>query len=453
MTSHGGARGGLATRALQALAVVVLFAIGLGASHLSDQRPDATVALAAIGFLLLTGTLFSELLETIGLPHLTGYLVAGIVAGPHVLHVVDHVTVERLSLVNTLALALIAFAGGAELRLESIREVARGLAWATLVQTVGVLLALSVGFVALARMIPFTTGMSAPTLFGVGLLWGVLAVSRSPSALLGILAQTRAKGPLARFSLAFVMSSDVVVVLLLAGVMMLARPLIQPGAALSTEDLSVLGHEILGSVSLGTTLGLVLAAYLRIVGRNLVLVLLALGFGMTEALRYVHFEPLLTFLTAGFVVQNLSKQGEKLLHGVEQMGGIVFVVFFATAGAHLNLPLLAALWPVALSLAVLRVAATWLASRVAGRLAGDEPVLRRWGWAPLVSQAGLSLGIAMMIARSFPQFGQGFAALAIATVAINEMVGPVLFKVALDRAGETSTAPEASRPHAVADPA
>ena len=67
---------------------------------------------------------------------------------------------------------------------------------------------------------------------------------------------------------------------------------------------------------MGTTLGLILAAYLKLVAQNLLLVLLALGFGMTEFMRYVHIDPLLSFLTAGFVVQNLSAQGEKLLHAL-----------------------------------------------------------------------------------------------------------------------------------------
>jgi hypothetical protein len=65
-------------------------------------------------------------------------------------------------------------------------------------------------------------------------------------------------------------------------------------------------------------------------------------------------------------------------------------------------------------------------------------VLRRWSWSGLVSQAGLALGLSGIIAREFPSIGTGFRALAIATVAINEMVGPVLFKLALDRTGETS---------------
>jgi hypothetical protein len=85
-----------------------------------------------------------------------------------------------------------------------------------------------------------------------------------------------------------------------------------------------------------------------------------------------------------------------------------------------------------------RAAVTWVGTRLSGRLAGDSPVLRRWGWSGLVSQAGLALGLSVLVAREFPSVGTGFRALAVATVAINEMIGPVLFKLALDRAGETS---------------
>ena len=55
----------------------------------------------------------------------------------------------------------------------------------------------------------------------------------------------------------------------------------------------------------------------------------------------------------------------------------------------------------------------------------------------MISQAGLTLGLSVLIARSFPEFGEGFRSLAIAAVALNEMVGPVLFKLALDRSGES----------------
>jgi Kef-type K+ transport system membrane component KefB len=304
-------------------------------------------------------------------------------------------------------------------------------------QSTLLLVLMAAAFVVASRFMPFAQGASLGALVGIGILWGVLAVSRSPSACLAILSQTRARGPLTSFSLSFVMSSDVVVVLMLAGAMAVARPLMLPGSELRLDDVRLLLHEIVGSVAIGTTLGLVLAAYLRLVEKQLLVVLLALGLVLTEALRYIHFDPLLAFLSAGFVVQNLSKQGPKLLEGIEQMAGVVYVVFFATAGAHLDLPLLRLLWPVALGLAAVRAIATWIAARVGSRLADDMAVVRRWGWSGLVSQAGLTLGLSVVIERTFPGVGAGFRSLVIATVAINELVGPVLFKLALDRSGES----------------
>jgi Kef-type K+ transport system membrane component KefB len=267
-------------------------------------------------------------------------------------------------------------------------------------------------------------------------------VTRSPSALLGILAQLRPRGPLTDFSLTFVMTSDVVVVVLMTAMTAIARPLIEPGATFVLSAVGDLGHELLGSVALGTTLGLVLAAYLRLVGKNLLLVFLALGFGLSELLHYLRFDPLLTFLVAGFVVQNLTAQGEKLLHAIEKTGSVVYVVFFATAGAHLDIPLLRSLWPVALALTGARTLFTWMASRLSSRLASDPPVIRAWGWSSLVSQAGITLGLGVVVEREFPSFGTGFRALTVAVVAVNEMVGPVLFKLALERAGEASKAAE-----------
>lgn len=431
--------------ALARLAQLIGFATMLGVAYASSrfashQIDPSAATIASLGLLLIGGLLLSELLEPLGLPHLSGYLAVGVLVGPHVLHLVDHHTVERLSPVNTLALALIALAGGAELKMSLLRSTARSVSYATLAQSLIVFVLMTGVFAACSRYLPFVASLGFQPLLGIAMLWGVLSVSRSPSACLGILAQTHAKGPLAQFSLTFIMASDVVVVVLLAGVLLIARPLIVPGSEFSVESLKALGHEIVGSVALGTTLGLALAAYLRLIGKQLLLVLLALGFVFTEGLRYIHLDPLLTFISAGFIVQNFSEQGEKLLHGIERTASVVFVIFFATAGAHLDLPLLGSLWPVAVTLAAGRALATWIASRVGSRWARDEPVIRRWGWSGLVSQAGLTLGLAVVIQRAFPEAGTGFAALVIATVAINEVCGPILFKLALDRAGESRSA-------------
>jgi Kef-type K+ transport system membrane component KefB len=432
------------TRLAQATVLGVLFAVLFGATRLMPHGSSRGSLVAATGFLLVAGTLLSELVEVVKLPHLSGYLLAGILAGPHVFALIDHHTVEELTSINALALALIALEGGAELKLSVLRQGLRSLAVASLFQSLPILLLMSGVFIAARPLVPFLRALSPTALVGVGLLWGAVAITRSPSATLGILSQTRASGPLARYTLTFVMTSDIVVVVLVAVTLMIARPLIEPSASFSMRELTTLGHEILGSVAFGTTLGLTLALYLRLWGKQLSLVFVALGFGATEVLRYLRFDALLTFMVAGFVLQNLSKQGEKLTNAVGEMGSVVYVVFFATAGAHLDVPLLKSLWPVALILASARGMLSFAASRASSAVAGDPPTVRRWGWSGMISQAGLALGLAGGIAKAFPTFGPGFGSLAIATVAINEMIGPVLFKLALDRSGESSSAPRPS---------
>lgn len=438
--SGASVRKGLGQHALHGLLLVAFSALLFTVTRAVPEVHGGLWTITAIGFLLLAGTLTSELLAPLGLPHLTGYLIAGIASGPYVLKLVDEHTVKSLSPVNTLALALIALAGGAELDLATLRKGAKSLGWAMLVQCLLVLVLVTATFLAIRPIVPFARNLPAGPLFGVALLWGALAVTRSPSATLGILSQTRAQGPLTSFTLGFVMASDVVVVLLVATVLGSVRPLIDPAATFSIDAFKTLGHEMFGSVALGTTLGIFIAAYLRLVDRQMLVVLLVLGFGVSTMLDYLHFDSLLTFMVAGFIVRNLSNQGHKFVTYIEQTGTVVYVVFFATAGADLDVPLLREMWPVALLMAGSRGLITFVGSKLSGRWANDTPVLRNWAWTGLISQAGLALGLSLLVAKEFPMFGNGFRALAVATVAVNEMIGPILFKFALDRTGETSRA-------------
>src|SRR5262249_9153045 len=154
-------------------------------------------------FLLVAGTLLSELLEVIRLPHLSGYLLAGILAGPHIGKLIDEHTVVELTSINALALALIALEGGAELKISILRQVLRSLAFATLFQSLPILLLMAGVMIAARPLVPFLQPLSVTALVGVALLWGAVAITRSPSATLGILSQTRAAGPLARYTLTF----------------------------------------------------------------------------------------------------------------------------------------------------------------------------------------------------------------------------------------------------------
>ena len=419
-------------------------------TRLSANPNGYAADIAALGFLLLAGDLCGQLVGVIGIPHLTGYLLAGMVAGPQVLHLIDHQAVVDLQLVNGLALALIAMTAGAELSLEILRKGLKSIVYGTLAQTFAVFALVTVSFVLASPLIPFMHARPLNLIIGVGLLWGVVAVVKSPSAVLGLLSETGAKGPLSTYGIAMVVILDVVVLLLATIAMALSRPLIEPGSELSLAQFRDLGHELLASAAVGTTFGLVTAVYLKFVKQGAILFLVALAYGASELAGTLGYDAMLAFIVAGFVVENLSMQGEKLRRTVAQSGRVIFVVFFANAGAHLDIAVLAHLWPVALLLGGARAVATAIAAHTASVWAGDPPAVRRWGWAPLISQAGVALGIALAVDDAFPTLGDGFLSLAIAVVGLNEAIGPVLFKIALSRAGELPDA-VILRPEAAAD--
>jgi len=401
--------------------------------HIAPIPEGPAMLLVSVGLMLVAGLLASRILGTLGLPHLTGYLLVGAIMGPHATGVANEHAVEQLASVNGMALALIALAGGAELRIDDVRARLRSLAASTLTHgTIGVVLPAAV-FLAITPFVPFTRDLAWPARFALAALWGVLAISRSPAATLAVIKQSGARGPISRFVLTFVMSSDVTVVIAVALTMTVARPWLTPEGTFSVAAMMEVGRELVGSVSIGTTLGLLLGIYLRTVGRHVGIVLFVLGFVAADIIRFLHFDPVLTFLTAGLVITNLMERGHELIDAVDATGGVVYVVFFATAGAHLDLPLVGQLWPAALLLCAGRLLATWLGHAAGASLARDPIPVRRWGWTGLVSQAGLTLGLAVLIARAFPSFGPAFQSLVVVTVAVNEVIGPVLFKLTLDR--------------------
>jgi Kef-type K+ transport system membrane component KefB len=402
--------------------------------------------LASLGFLLLAGSLCAEVLEPLALPHLTGYLAAGVLAGPYMLRLVDGPSVVALQKMNGLALALIALAAGAELSFDMLRTGLGRLAIAASAQVVLLPVVLGAVFFVASPWMPFLAGKSSGVVLGLALIWGVVAAVKSPAAVLGVLAETRADGPLAKYAIAMVVVLDVAVLVIFQLALLAARAIMDPAAGMSFGAVFEVGHELLSSLALGTTLGLVTGLTLALIDRSAILFLLGLAFATSQLDAYFGYDSMLVFAVAGFVVQNLTRQGPKLLAAVHRSGSIIFVIFFAAAGADLDLTALRQLWPMALLLAVTRGLVTAGAAAAAGKVSRESPAVRRWGWAPLISQAGVALGIAIAVEAAFPAYGRGFRSLAVAVVGLNEAVGPILFKLALTRAGEVNAEAEVTTP-------
>ncbi len=129
--------------------------------------------------------------------------------------------------------------------------------------------------------------------------------------------------------------------------------------------------EIGGALLVGALLGGGVALYLRYVGRELVFFAILVAFFGQEIARLAHVEALLTLLTAGFVMENVSREGEgvELLHAMERSAAPVFVVFFALSGAKIQVQAVAALLPLVVPIALVRAGAIWTGMQLGGRWA------------------------------------------------------------------------------------
>jgi Kef-type K+ transport system membrane component KefB len=409
--------------------------------------------LLTFGFLILAAYSVGELAGLVRLPKITGYLAAGVIFGPSLFNTVTIDAIGELRPVSSLAIGLIAYLAGAELRWQEVRK--RG---ATIMKILTA--EMVIGFVALSAVlwtlgdrIPFLEGTSGASRVAFAVLFGAVAIVHSPAVVMALLSETRAGGPVARTTLGVVLVSDVVVVILFSAMLAITRAVVPPtGANVEGVSLGLMFWELGGAVLVGALLGGAVALYLRFVKHELVLFAIVVAFfGMVIA-RLVHVETLLALLTAGFVTENLSRHedGEAIRHAMERSAAPVFVVFFALAGAEMGLREVAGFWPLLIPIIAVRTAAIWGGTRLGVRWAGATPDTRRV-WMGLVPQAGVAIGLAAAVAQAYPVRGSQMRTLFLAVVAINQVIGPILFRFALNRSNEIvagGAEPTPVQPHA-----
>jgi Kef-type K+ transport system membrane component KefB len=424
-------------RRLVVLALLIGGAVLLEPLRAPTEGVIAPRSLFLFGILLLTADTFGALAHDLRLPRLVGYLVAGIALGPSVARIVPAGVLEDLGMMKRLAIGLIGLLAGAELRMGDLRQRYRLILLVLVFQTVAVATVIT-GTTLLARpWIPFLEGLGGAPVVFVTILFAVVLTVNSPMVTLALLTETRASGPLARTTLGVVLLADVVVILVFTGAFSLARASVGGATTGAAEILSQLLREVMGSILAGALVGGVVTLYLRYVKRELILFAVVVVFATAAAAQTLHFELLLSMVVAGFLVENVAPvRAEPLLEALHQTAVPVFVIFFAMAGAELHIQEFAAVWPIVLMIALVRIAAIYGSATLGSRLGGAEPSVARYGWTGLVSQAGVALGLATIVADRLPVVGLAMQAVTVGVIAFNESVGPILFRRGLERAGE-----------------
>ena len=423
---------------LAAAALVILFLYAMRAARESGRFPGSrgTMAAVALGGLIILAWAAGDLFQWIGLPRMTGYMMTGLVTGPYMLKLISLESVHTLKFIDHVALTLIALRAGHEVRLSLLRRRLKGI---LSISFSLVILSMVAGFLLIffggRYFLPFLRDAPGRTVLLVALLFSVIEMAKSPVTTIAILDETRAEGPLAETTLGVVIVNDVILIVLFGLVMALGTRIANPGEVKAGFIKEVLWH-LFGSLGAGALIGWLVSLALKWIQRWLFLLVIGFSLGLTLLCHALHLEILLVCLTAGFVMENFTRQGGRMLGGIEDVTPLVYLIFFPVASASLDLSVVRTSWVAAAVILTARKLIIYSSVRLGSRLANECEAVRKYGWMGYINQSGVTLVLAILIAEEFPEFGSHFKAIALAVIVITDVYAPAMFKYALYRAGE-----------------
>lgn len=392
-----------------------------------------------------------HLLGKYNLPHITGYLFAGMLVGPFILNLMPKGSTEQLVIIDQLSLAVIAFIAGSELFLKELRTRLRPILMNTMGVVVAGIIINSIAFFFLTEIIPFTQGMAVSGRIAVAVLGSTILLALSPASTIAVIQEVRARGSFTKTVLSMTVVMDVVVIVLFAVVAALGAALLEANAQLDLTFLFQLtidlGVAVIGGVIIGQAIAIVLGTHLhKWIKIAIVLILGTSVFvgsaeitALTKSIGFeIHLEALLIAMIAGFYVTNFTDHRSQFEHLLHDISPIIYVAFFTLTGIGLKLDILFGTIGIALILFFVRIISIGIGSYAGGYIAGEDQQIRRYAWMGLITQAGIALGLAREVAAEFPTLGDSFSTMVVSVVVLNEIFGPLFLKHVLRRVGESN---------------
>ncbi len=423
------------TNKLLSLLIILGLAAVVLATPLSTRGLVGGEATFCLGFILLFGYYLANLLKRFHVPAISGYILAGIFAGPFGIDLLSKEVVRDLQLFDDAALAIIALIAGGEMKLAILKARIGSLISVVAGQVIFSFIGAGIVSIALIEHLRVPSTGEGGAVLAVALLLGLVMAARSPSTTIGIVTETRSRGPLTELIVGVTVILDVIILILIAFILPLAEKLMEPGTAFSLFFAKDLLVSVFGSVAVGILFGALIGFYIRWVSGYLPLFLVGVGFVGSLVCRVYHFEPLLAFMVAGFIVENYSALGDALIRGLERSAFPVYVIFFAISGASIDLSALRIMWGFALVMVTVRAMSFLAGEWVFGGFRADVRPHASSMWSGFLSQAGVTIGIATIIERRF-DWGVELKTLILAVVAINQLIGPILLRFLLEKKGE-----------------
>ncbi len=386
--------------------------------------------LLLLGVVLVAGVVSGLVARRYHLPAVTGQILVGVLLGP-VLHIFDHATVAEMQPITAFALGLMAVAVGSHLHLRKLKPAKTRLL---------LLLAFEL---TLTPVLVFGAVRIVGGSWEMGLLLATLTISTAPATILAIVKETRSKGVFVKTLVAAVALNNIAAIALFELAHTVTRDILDPEVAYGL--LETIGHPlstVLLSVLLGGGIGILLIAVTRNVVRSdrltalsMIAILLTAGI----ATQFDMFSTLLACLFLGVVLANLTPDKEEIgHHAFENFESAIFAVFFTLAGMELDFSYLVQGGLLALVVFGARFVGKVGSGFASMKLAGATQSHQQWLGIAMIPQAGLAVGLMLLVTEDpvFGGFRSLFLAVVLTLVTMNELVGPVLTRLALLRSGD-----------------
>jgi len=408
------------------------------------------ILLTGFAIVAIAGHQIAKVFQKVKFPLITGLIITGIIAGSSILKFIPSESLPKLNFLNDVALAIIAFSAGSELYLKELRSRINSIKWMTIGQLTITFLLSSITVFYGASYIPFMADLSPGTKMIIAVLFGIIFVARSPSSAIAVINELRANGPFTKTAMGVTVLIDVMVIVIFAICFAIAKAIIN-NEELGLSFLLFLLIELVLSFGLGILLGKILQIPLSFkINKHLkAIVITLLGYGVYLFASFIKvntenvfqheiiLEPLLICIIGSFYITNYSKNRIEFIELIEEISPIIYIIFFILIGASVSLQTLSQVFWIALALFALRLFTIVFGSIFGVVAAKDDKKYTFISWMPYVTQAGVALGLTTLIAAEFPVWGYEFQTIIIAIIVLNQLVGPPLFKLAINFVGES----------------
>jgi len=392
----------------------------------------------ALGIIIIAGFLGGLAAGKLKFPRVTGYIIIGVLLSPSLLNVIPKGAIENLNIVTEIALGLIAYLIGGSLRIESLRGLGKSITWITLFQSLGAWFLVAL-FLAILGHLVIPNQTFWQFYFPIALIVGAISCATAPAATMAIISEYKAKGPLTTTLLAVVALDDAIAVLAFAIAVGVCQSLV---SSIDTSFYQMLGIpflHIVESAAIGTAFAVALIYISKLVRARELLLVVVFGMIMLCAgvTSYLNISSIMANMVVGFIIVNKVSRKE-MFFVVEEIGDVIYTMFFVLAGLHFDLSVLKVAGILALLIILTRYAGKYFGTRIGAQISHAPATVKKYLGFALLPQAGVALGLSLLATLEFPTFGTIILNGVLASVIINELITPPLTKYAISKAGESN---------------